>query len=186
MVTFEVRRREAMTLRIVLSSMISSPSLATGMMACGPGAAAGMARVAGAGVLVALALTAAARAAAALASGDGDEAAGELCAAAVPGLRTTRPLSALHAAQEAGLVSLVDAEALAHSWRLATAIRDAVMLVKGTPSDMVPTDIRELRAVSFVLGYSMDNPGKLLDDYRRVTRRARQVFDRLFYGLDSA
>ena len=100
----------------------------------------------------------------------------------VPGLRTTRTLLALDAARDAGLIDRVDAEALAHAWRLASAIRDAVMLVKGMPSDMVPTDVRDLRAVGFVLGYPTDSPGKVLDDYRRVTRRARQVFDRLFYG----
>ena len=100
----------------------------------------------------------------------------------VPGLRTSRTLDALEAARKGGLVIDHDAEVLAAAWRMATAVRNAVMLVRGRPSDMVPVDVRELRAVAFVLGYPVDQPGRMLDDYRRVTRRARQVFERLFYG----
>ena len=102
----------------------------------------------------------------------------------VAGLRTTRTLAALQAAQEAGLIARPDAEALAHAWRLATAIRDSIMLVKGHASDMVPTDVRDLRAIAYVLGYPADDPGRLLEDYRRITRRARAVFERLFYGRE--
>ena len=67
------------------------------------------------------------------------------------------------------------------AWPRRSATR--VMLVRGRPSDMVPIDVRELRAVAFVLGYPVGDSGRLLEDYRRVTRRARQVFERLFYGL---
>jgi glutamate-ammonia-ligase adenylyltransferase len=56
------------------------------------------------------------------------------------------------------------------------------MLVRGRSSDMVPTDVGELRAVAYVLGYPVDQSGRMIDDYRRATRRARQVFERLFYG----
>ncbi|HET7901283.1 MAG TPA: bifunctional [glutamine synthetase] adenylyltransferase/[glutamine synthetase]-adenylyl-L-tyrosine phosphorylase [Candidatus Nanopelagicales bacterium] len=100
----------------------------------------------------------------------------------VPGLRTTRTLPALHAAADAGLLAQDDATELATAWRTATRVRDAVMLVRGTSSDMVPTDARELAAVGYVLGYRAGETGALLDDYRRVTRRARAVVERVFYG----
>lgn len=103
--------------------------------------------------------------------------------AEAPELRTTRTLAALEAARAAGLVTDSDARQLADSWRLATAIRGAVMLIRGRASDMVPTDVTELRAVAFLLGLSVDGAGRLLDDYRRVTRQARRVFERLFYGI---
>jgi [glutamine synthetase] adenylyltransferase / [glutamine synthetase]-adenylyl-L-tyrosine phosphorylase len=103
----------------------------------------------------------------------------------VPSLRTTRTLAALEAARAAGLIVDRDADELAAAWRMATAIRNAVMLVRGRPSDMVPVDVRELRAVAFVLGYRLDQSGRMLEDYRRVTRRARLVFERLFYGIDN-
>jgi len=103
--------------------------------------------------------------------------------AEVPALRTTRTLEGLEAARAAGLIDDADADHLSTSWRLATAIRDAVMLVRGRASDMVPTDLNDLRAVAFILGYSVGDSGRLLEDYRRATRLARQVFDRLFYGV---
>jgi [glutamine synthetase] adenylyltransferase / [glutamine synthetase]-adenylyl-L-tyrosine phosphorylase len=101
----------------------------------------------------------------------------------VPGLRTSQTLPALAAAREAGLIEERDERELADAWRMATAIRNAVMIVRGRASDMVPTDVRELRAVGFVLGHPVGDSGRVLEDYRRVTRRARHVFERLFYGL---
>ena len=47
---------------------------------------------------------------------------------------------------------------------------------------MVPTDARDLAAVSRVLGYAPGDSGALLDDYRRLTRRARVVVERVFYA----
>ncbi len=101
---------------------------------------------------------------------------------AVPALRTTRTLDALEAARQANLIVDHDALELASAWRMATAIRNGVMLVRGRASDMVPVDVLDLRAVAFVLGYPVDQSGRMLDDYRRITRRARHVFERLFYG----
>ncbi|MFN8147252.1 MAG: bifunctional [glutamine synthetase] adenylyltransferase/[glutamine synthetase]-adenylyl-L-tyrosine phosphorylase [Candidatus Nanopelagicales bacterium] len=100
----------------------------------------------------------------------------------VDGLRTTRTLPALSAAVEAGLLAEEDSTELASAWRIATRVRDAVMLVRGTSSDMVPTDARDLAAVGYVLGYRSGESGALLDDYRRITRRARAVVERVFYG----
>ena len=101
----------------------------------------------------------------------------------VPGLRTTRTIAALEAARAAGLLADGDARELMQSWRMATAVRNAVMLVRGRASDMVPIDVKELRGVAFMLGYPPGDSGRVLEDYRRVTRRARHVFERLFYGL---
>nr|WP_245868125.1 bifunctional [glutamine synthetase] adenylyltransferase/[glutamine synthetase]-adenylyl-L-tyrosine phosphorylase [Actinomadura meyerae] len=101
----------------------------------------------------------------------------------VPGLRTTRTLDALDAAVEARLLDAGDAEVLAESWCLATRIRGALMLVRGRASDLLPTDHhKERSAVTRVLGYP--GTGDLLEDYRRCTRRARAVVDRVFYGAD--
>jgi glutamate-ammonia-ligase adenylyltransferase len=100
----------------------------------------------------------------------------------VPGLRTTRTLPALVAAADAGLLATEDADTLISAWRIATRVRDAVMLVRGRPGDMVPTDARDLAAVAQVLGYRPGQSGTLLDDYRRITRRARGVVERVFYA----
>ncbi|WP_308286820.1 bifunctional [glutamine synthetase] adenylyltransferase/[glutamine synthetase]-adenylyl-L-tyrosine phosphorylase [Actinomadura parmotrematis] len=104
-------------------------------------------------------------------------------AAEVPALRTTRTLATLDAAVGARLLDAADAEVLAEAWRLATRIRNAIMLVRGRPSDLLPTDHHHERsAVTQVLGYPAT--GELLEDYRRHARRARAVVERLFYGAD--
>ena len=107
----------------------------------------------------------------------------QLChAGAVDGLRTTGTLPALRAAAAAGLVGPADAAVLAAAWELASRVRNAITLVRGKPADSLPNDVRELRAVAAVVGYSPGTTGLIVDDYRRVTRRARTVVDRLFYS----
>ena len=101
----------------------------------------------------------------------------------LPELRTTSTLDGLRAATEAGLVSADDAHELERGWRAATSARNAIMLVKGKPGDQLPRQGRELAAVAVALGYPAGgDPGEFLDDYRRATRRARQVVERVFYG----
>ncbi len=100
---------------------------------------------------------------------------------AVPGLRTTRTLPAITAAQQAGIIQPADAEALAGGWLEATRTRNALMLVRGKPEDQIPAHGRELMGVARALGYPEGgDPGEFVDDYRRATRKARRVVDRLF------
>jgi [glutamine synthetase] adenylyltransferase / [glutamine synthetase]-adenylyl-L-tyrosine phosphorylase len=105
-----------------------------------------------------------------------------LHASEIPALRTTRTLAALQAARDEGLIASQDAEPLVAAWRLASRIRNAVMLVRGKPSDSVPTAQPELGAVARLLGYAPDASQDLVQDYRRAARRARTVMERLFYG----
>ncbi|MFE4206570.1 bifunctional [glutamine synthetase] adenylyltransferase/[glutamine synthetase]-adenylyl-L-tyrosine phosphorylase [Streptomyces goshikiensis] len=101
---------------------------------------------------------------------------------AEPGLRTTRTREALAAAHRAGLIPTEEAQILDEAWVLATRVRNAVMLVRGRAGDTFPSEARELAAVGRYLGYAEGTVGELLDDYRRITRRARAVVDELFYG----
>ncbi len=101
----------------------------------------------------------------------------------VPELRTTSTLEGLHEASEAGLLTAADAAELAAGWTMATRARNACMLVRGKPGDQLPRSGRELAAVAVAMGYPPDgDPGVFLDDYRRATRRARAVVERVFYG----
>lgn len=100
----------------------------------------------------------------------------------LPALRTTRTLDAMDAAAGAGLLAEGDAEVLAEAWRLATRVRNAVMLVRGRSSDSVPVQVRDRAAVARALGYPPGRTGDLIEDYRRVTRRARSVMERVFYA----
>jgi glutamate-ammonia-ligase adenylyltransferase len=101
--------------------------------------------------------------------------------AAVPGLRTPRTLPALQAAADAGLIAGDDADTLRQAWQLSTKVRDALVLVRGRPTTSLPTSGRDLAGVARALGYPAGAQGEFLDDFRRVTRRARAVVERVFY-----
>ncbi|MBA2716708.1 MAG: bifunctional [glutamine synthetase] adenylyltransferase/[glutamine synthetase]-adenylyl-L-tyrosine phosphorylase, partial [Propionibacteriales bacterium] len=63
-------------------------------------------------------------------------------------LRSTSTLQALNLCVEAGLLTVAEAEALAASWRFASRIRNASMLVRGRPSDSLPSGPRDRRGVA--------------------------------------
>ncbi len=98
-------------------------------------------------------------------------------------LRTTATVPAMTAAVAAGLIEAGDADVLLESWRLASRVRNAITLVLGKPGDAIPNDVREVASVSRVLGYEAGQSSDMVEDYLRTTRRARKVFDRLFYGI---
>ena len=97
-------------------------------------------------------------------------------------LRSTSTLAVLDAAVSHDLLTRSDAATLRSSWESATSIRNAVMLARGRPSDMVPTDPREAMAVGFILGRGARAGTEMREEYLRVSRRARQVMERVFYG----
>ena len=101
----------------------------------------------------------------------------------VPELRTTSTLEGLRECVEAGLLAGADADALAAGWTMATRARGAITLVRGKPADQLPGSGRELTAVARAMGYPAGgDPGEFIDEYRRVTRRARAVVERVFYS----
>ncbi|HET6627649.1 MAG TPA: bifunctional [glutamine synthetase] adenylyltransferase/[glutamine synthetase]-adenylyl-L-tyrosine phosphorylase [Nocardioidaceae bacterium] len=102
-------------------------------------------------------------------------------AGSVEGLRTTRTLDALAAAVDAGLLAHGDAEALRAAWSMASRVRNAITQVRGRPSDSLPRDTREKAAVAHVCGYGPGESDELVNDYLRVTRRARAVVERVFW-----
>jgi glutamate-ammonia-ligase adenylyltransferase len=101
---------------------------------------------------------------------------------AVPGLRTTSTLDALAAATTAGLLTAEDAATLRAGWCAATRARNAVMLVRGRPSDVLPDDARSLAGVARAVGYPAGSRVEFVDGYRKATRRARAAVERVFYA----
>ena len=95
-------------------------------------------------------------------------------------LRITATLPALRACVKAELISESDAKSLSESWTLATWIRNAQMLSRAKANDQIPTDINELSAIAFTL--NQKSHAQLIEDYRRITRRARLVMEKIFYG----
>jgi glutamate-ammonia-ligase adenylyltransferase len=105
-------------------------------------------------------------------------------AAELPALRSSRTITALRAARDARLLDEADAGHLEAAWLFASRIRNQIMLVRGRGSDSLPSDNRELAALAELLGYGPGESSHLLAEYRRITRRARGVVDRIFWGLD--
>ena len=103
-------------------------------------------------------------------------------AAQVPGLRTTSTLGALSAAEAAGLIDAIDATRLREAWLLASRARSAMTLWSIRTSDLLPTDRAALDGIARLMEYPPGSASRLEDDYLRVTRQSRQVFERLFYG----
>ena len=103
-------------------------------------------------------------------------------AAKYPALQTTNTLAALRAASDLNLIPKPDAQAVIDAWLFSTKVRNALMLVKGKASDSLPTDLTDLARVAYQLGFGLRGGQELVESYRRVARRARQVVMREFYG----
>ena len=100
----------------------------------------------------------------------------------LPALRSSQTIVALRAARDAGIIDAMDAGHLEAAWMLASRIRNQIMLMRGRGSDSLPSDNRELASLAELLGYGPAESSHLLADYRRVTRRARAVVERIFWG----
>jgi [glutamine synthetase] adenylyltransferase / [glutamine synthetase]-adenylyl-L-tyrosine phosphorylase len=97
------------------------------------------------------------------------------------GVRATGTTAALRALEAADVLAPEDADVLAEAYRFCERVRNRWFLVNSGPSDSLPTQPEPLSW----LARSLDTtPGALRDEYRRVTRRARRVVERVFYGQD--
>ena len=95
------------------------------------------------------------------------------------GIRSANTVEALEKLVAAGALDDSDARTLIESYRFCEHTRNRLYLVKGAPGDSLPTAADLLGR----LARSLDRTSvELRDDYRRLTRRARAVFERVFYG----
>jgi glutamate-ammonia-ligase adenylyltransferase len=96
-----------------------------------------------------------------------------------PSVRAQGTLPALDALAVTGALAPGEAEWLADAYRLCQRIRNLAYLVAGRPVDSLPTDPVALERLARAMG----EPGRqrLLEDYRRATRRARRVVDTRFW-----
>jgi glutamate-ammonia-ligase adenylyltransferase len=103
----------------------------------------------------------------------------------IPGLRTTSTLSALDACAEAGIMTVADVDRLRDAWLLASRVRAAGTLWNNRLSDVLPTDRSELEGLARLLGMPPGNASELEENYLGTTRRARAVFERVFFDDDA-
>ncbi len=98
-----------------------------------------------------------------------------------PGLHNTSTLQTLAVAEEAGLLDAEQAASLREAWLTATRARNALVLVRGKPTDQLPGPGKILRQVAYVAGWR-DEPNEFLNHYLRVTRHAKRVVTDVFGG----
>ena len=72
-----------------------------------------------------------------------------------------------------------DADILVEAYRFCEGTRNRWYLVNSSPGDSLPSQPNELLWLARSLGTT---PTELREHYRRVTRRARRVVERVFYG----
>jgi glutamate-ammonia-ligase adenylyltransferase len=103
----------------------------------------------------------------------------------LPELRTTNTLEALAAIEAVQLLPAADVQTLRESWSLASRIRSGNVVSSGKGSDLLPSSRRDLEAVARWCGYPPGQAAALEEDYLRVTRHARAIFTRHFYGQNA-
>jgi len=92
-------------------------------------------------------------------------------------------IPALAAATEIGLLDLEKGRWMVDAYRFLNRVRNALYLIKGRPTDALPSDAQEQDLLARALQYP--SPGArnaFIEEYRRTTRRARQVCEDVFYG----
>ncbi|MCU1638222.1 MAG: bifunctional [glutamine synthetase] adenylyltransferase/[glutamine synthetase]-adenylyl-L-tyrosine [Microbacteriaceae bacterium] len=97
-------------------------------------------------------------------------------------LRTTSTLAALAAATDAAFITEPEAAKLRAAWILASRARSAMTLWMVRTTDVLPVDRPQLEGIARLMEYPPGSATQLEDDYLRVTRLARQVFEKRFYG----
>ncbi|MEY2449660.1 MAG: [glutamine synthetase] adenylyltransferase / [glutamine synthetase]-adenylyl-L-tyrosine [Acidimicrobiaceae bacterium] len=98
------------------------------------------------------------------------------------GVRSPGSVEALDALLAADALELEDHDVLVEAYRFCERTRNRWFLVNSAPGDTLPPRLEELERLAVSLGTSAR---QLRDDYRRVTRRSRRVFERLFYGREN-
>ncbi len=100
----------------------------------------------------------------------------------IPALHNTSTLQTLDAIGAAELLPEGDVAQLRDAWLTATRARNALVLVRGKPTDQLPGPGRQLNAVAAAAGWPGGDGGEFLDNYLRVTRRAKTVVRNVFGG----
>ena len=98
----------------------------------------------------------------------------------IPALHSTSTLETLNAIGAAELLAEGDVDLLRQAWLTATRARNALVLVRGKPTDQLPGPGRQLNAVAVAAGWDNGDGGEFLDNYLRVTRRAKTVVRKVF------
>ena len=99
-----------------------------------------------------------------------------------PELQTVSTLGALETAVKLGFLQSADAHHLSEAWSYASTLRSALKLWSGRSSEILPIDWRDLEGIAGVIGHPRDQTSEIVERWRALSRRARAVFEREFFG----
>ena len=100
-----------------------------------------------------------------------------------PGLKTTSSVGALRAAVAAGLIEETDAQKLIEAWIFSSRVRSGITIWADKATDVLPQDTRDLEGIARLLNYPPGSATRLEEDYLSITRRCRQVVERVFFDF---
>lgn len=98
-----------------------------------------------------------------------------------PEIRTTRTLEAIERLAQARLVEDGVALALGEAFVFLTDVKNAIEVDRRVHAEAIPAAPDEQLALARRLGFEEYPRQTFLQEYRRITRRARRAMDRLFY-----
>lgn len=98
-----------------------------------------------------------------------------------PVVLTPSTLHGLAALAAAGHIEAEDAAILDEAYRFCARVRNRLFHLAGRAADSIPTDPDRAARLGLALGYETHPRSSLREEYRRVTRRARRVVERVFY-----
>ncbi len=98
---------------------------------------------------------------------------------AIPELRVTGTFPALIALRDTGLLTAPQFHALNEAYLFCTQVRLRLHLQSGRLTDSLPVAADATSRLAVSLGF--ERSGELREEYMRVTRRSRRIFEQVFY-----
>jgi glutamate-ammonia-ligase adenylyltransferase len=102
--------------------------------------------------------------------------------AAHPAMRRAGTLDALAVAASIHLLDEEEERVLGNAYRFLMKVRNRAFLLAARPVDALSTKTVELEALGIAMGFEEQPRQELEETYRRHTRRARKIAERLIYG----
>jgi glutamate-ammonia-ligase adenylyltransferase len=99
----------------------------------------------------------------------------------VEGLRTVSTFQALAAATAADLLTEQESRFLREAYLFLMRLRNRLLFMFGRPNDSLPVKPEELEALGIGMGLTAQPRQELEETYRRITRRARKVYERVMF-----